>query len=380
MWFPPCSVSPSGVICAGMGQEWAMVTQPTHRIDWVDYAKGICIVLVVMMHSTLGVEKALGQAGALNTFIDWARPFRMPDFFLISGLFLARRIAAPWRDYLDKKVLHFLYFYVLWMTIQFLFKGYGIYAAEGLGGLGRQWLFAFVEPFGTLWFIYLLPVFFVATKLLQRVPPLLVFALAAALEILPLHTGFIMVDEFAARFVYFYVGFWLAGHVFRFADDMANLTTAGLVSALVIWGIAHSQVWLTGLADSPGVSLVLGLVGTGAVVTAGVLCSRLPLGGVLGYLGAHSIVIYLSFFVFMATSRLLALKLAPDLGADVISLVVTAASLIGAALLDLLTRKTVLKYLFIRPAWAKLESHQKVWHGTGHDKPKQHTLVHPQAR
>ena len=25
------------------------------RIDWVDYAKGICIVMVVMMHSTLGV-------------------------------------------------------------------------------------------------------------------------------------------------------------------------------------------------------------------------------------------------------------------------------------------------------------------------------------
>ena len=26
------------------------------RIDWVDYAKGICIVMVVMMHSVLGVE------------------------------------------------------------------------------------------------------------------------------------------------------------------------------------------------------------------------------------------------------------------------------------------------------------------------------------
>ena len=24
------------------------------RIDWVDYAKGLCIVFVVMMHSTLG--------------------------------------------------------------------------------------------------------------------------------------------------------------------------------------------------------------------------------------------------------------------------------------------------------------------------------------
>ena len=34
------------------------------RIDWVDYAKGICIVMVVMMHSVLGVELAaeIGRA------------------------------------------------------------------------------------------------------------------------------------------------------------------------------------------------------------------------------------------------------------------------------------------------------------------------------
>ena len=62
------------------------------RVAWVDAAKGLCILLVVLMHATLGVEKATGTATALNGFIDWAKPFRMPDFFLISGLFLAARI------------------------------------------------------------------------------------------------------------------------------------------------------------------------------------------------------------------------------------------------------------------------------------------------
>ena len=33
-----------------------MNTSQTSRIDWVDYAKGFCIIMVVMMHSTLGVE------------------------------------------------------------------------------------------------------------------------------------------------------------------------------------------------------------------------------------------------------------------------------------------------------------------------------------
>ncbi len=34
-----------------------------------------------------------------------SQTFRMPDFFLISGLFLARVIDRDWRDYLDKKVV-----------------------------------------------------------------------------------------------------------------------------------------------------------------------------------------------------------------------------------------------------------------------------------
>src|ERR1043166_6815366 len=75
----------------------------TGRLDWVDVAKGICIVLVVMMHSTFGVERTIGTSTSLHGFIDWARPFRMPDFFLISGLFLAARIDRPWRAYLDTR-------------------------------------------------------------------------------------------------------------------------------------------------------------------------------------------------------------------------------------------------------------------------------------
>ena len=31
------------------------------RLEWVDIAKGICIMLVVLMHSALGVEKVGGQ-------------------------------------------------------------------------------------------------------------------------------------------------------------------------------------------------------------------------------------------------------------------------------------------------------------------------------
>src|SRR6201994_857598 len=152
------------------------------RVDWVDYAKGICIVMVVMMHSVLGVEWAAGQTGFMHVVVTFAKPFRMPDFFLISGLFLPLVIDRNWRTYLDRKFVHFAYFYVLWVTIQFGFKAPGFAAEQGWAHVGVEYLEAFIEPFGTLWFIYLLPIFFVVIKLTRRAPAILIWGFAAVLE------------------------------------------------------------------------------------------------------------------------------------------------------------------------------------------------------
>src|SRR5262245_30398847 len=133
------------------------------RVDWVDYAKGFCIVFVVMMHSTLGVGQAVGQEGWLHSAVAFATPFRMPDFFLISGLFLAQVIDRDCRTYLDRKVLHFLSFYLFWTAIQFAVKAPVLLNQDA--PLGMLWLYAatFIEPFGTLWFICLLPLSCVLT-------------------------------------------------------------------------------------------------------------------------------------------------------------------------------------------------------------------------
>ena len=56
------------------------------------------------------------------------------------------------------------------MTIQFGFKAPGFAAEHGWHRVGFLYLESFVEPFGTLWFIYLLPIFFVVTKLSRGIP------------------------------------------------------------------------------------------------------------------------------------------------------------------------------------------------------------------
>src|SRR5439155_4201071 len=127
-------------------------------------------------------------------------------------------IDRDWRTYLDRKLVHFAYFYVLWVTIQFGFKAPSFAAYSDWSHVGLLYLESFIEPFGTLWFIYLLPVFFVVTKALRRAPPLWVWSIAAALEMAHVSTGWTVIDEFAARSVYFYSGYLVASHVFALSD------------------------------------------------------------------------------------------------------------------------------------------------------------------
>jgi uncharacterized membrane protein YcfT len=319
------------------------------RVDWVDYAKGICIVMVVMMHSVLGVEAAAGQTGFMHYVVMFAKPFRMPDFFLISGLFLPVVTDRDWRTYLDRKVVHFAYFYVLWVTIQFGFKAPSFAAETSWNHVGFLYLESFIEPFGTLWFIYLLPVFFVVTKATRRMPPLPIWIIAALLETAHVATGWTVIDEFCARFVYFYSGYLFADYVFALSDR-ARARPALALAVLALWALVDGSLVKFGFSEWPLISLALGLAGACAIITIGTLLARAHWLSFLRFFGEHSIVIYLAFFLPMATTRTLLLKtgLIHDIGA--VSLVVTIVGVAGALAIWWIALRAGANFLFERPA------------------------------
>jgi len=319
------------------------------RIDWVDYAKGFCIVFVVMMHSTLGVEAAVGKEGWLHPLVEFARPFRMPDFFMISGLFLSRVIDRDWRTYLDRKVVHFAYFYLLWMTLQFAIKAPFMAADLGAAGVARLYLLSLIDPFGTLWFIYMLPIFFVLVKLTRRIPATVIWSVAAALEIAHIDTGWMVIDEFAARFVYFYTGYIAARQVFAFTAAAQSQPRIAAV-LLVAWAVLNGFMVHSGYAPLPVVSLGLGLIGAAVVATVGALMAAHDVFRPLRYCGRNSIVIYLAFFLPMAATRTLLVKtgLVGDVG--IMSVIITAAGVFGALALFWAVRGTFANFLFERPA------------------------------
>lgn len=337
------------------------------RLAWVDTAKGLSILLVVMMHSAYGVGEQTGQAGVLHWIIAWATPFRMPEFFLISGLFLSQVIARDWTKFADRRVVHYLYFYALWAVIQIAFK-VGLGAGDPLGALQQIGL-AIVEPYGVLWFIYMLAVFGLVTRLLWslRVNTWATLGTAALLQILPIQaTGSYIVDQFAEYAVYFFAGYALAPWLFRavaWAERhvlpalIALLSYAVINAVLVFSGDfellpAHVQMGYAGL---PVLHLLLALLGALALCVAAALLTRFPAMQGLRWLGTHSIVIYLSFSIPMALSReaLFAVGLFTD--TSVISILVMLAALVAPLLLYRVIERTGWgRFLFERPVWARL--------------------------
>lgn len=333
----------------------------TARVDWVDTAKGICILFVVMMHCVLGVEKHAGGEGWMHAIVAFAKPFRMPDFFLISGLFLSNVITRDWKLYLDRKVVHFAYFYFLWLTIQFIFKSPNYVNDIGAMQTIGLYFFSFVEPFGTLWFIYILPIFFVVCKFAhdKGIPWQIMLAIGIALQVAPIHTGWQLVDEFAARFVYFYAGYIFAPKIFELADWARERVSISL-AYLLVWGLVNGALVYVGWAAMPIVSLALGAAGAAAIILTSALIVKWGSLDFLRHFGENSIAIYLAFFFPMAVTRIILLKLGIlDIGTT--SLIVwIVASVSPIILLWLIQKVNFGWFLFRRPSWAYLDGTQNI--------------------
>lgn len=328
----------------------------TARIDWVDYSKGICIILVVMMHSVLGYGEMVHATGWMHGIVAWTMPFRMPDFFLIAGLFLSKSIFGSKTGYFDRKFLHFAYFYLLWLAIQTI-----IFEADLLlsDPVKVVWIYltALVIPKSSLWFIHMLIVFYAAVWLVRYVPKPIIFTLAAILQISfslgYVETGWSVTNRFAQYFVYFYTGYAAAPYIFRFASwakDNADLS----LMAFAVWATIHSLLIVSGLSGWPLISLAMGFAGALAIIVTGTWLARLRWSRPLRHAGQFSIVIYLSFFLPMKILQKIFSQtgLIDDVG--LASLVITVAAVILPLLLHWIIRDTPLNFLYERPDFMKL--------------------------
>jgi uncharacterized membrane protein YcfT len=323
------------------------------RIDWVDYAKGTCIIWVVALYATNFVQETVHAIGWMDYVARFARPFRMPDFFMLSGLFVGQVLNRPWRVYLDTKVLHFFYFYSLWGLLKFINMHTGDFMHVPPSALAAEFLHWYIEPpTGPLWFIYELGIFFLAVRLLRPVPQALVLVAVAALEIADFG-GTKVLSRFADYFVFFYFGYLFSKQIFRAANWAYDNVRPTLV-LLLIWFCINTWLVMTDRHELPGIRLALGITGGMAVMLVATLLTRSSAMRWLKYSGQNSIVVYLGFVIPLGLLRRFIVEpvLITDIGT--LSVLVGVLSAAGAILLYWVLRRTPLRFLYVRPSWSRL--------------------------
>ncbi len=96
-----------------------MPTVKTGRISWVDYARGIAILLVVYRHVVVGMQRAgIEVSHFMYNLQEVFYNFRMPVFFIISGAFLAlslKKVTAL--KALKDRMSTILYPYLFWGVV-----------------------------------------------------------------------------------------------------------------------------------------------------------------------------------------------------------------------------------------------------------------------
>jgi len=328
------------------------------RYGWVDVAKGICIVAVVCLYARSAIAHAFGSAGWLEAWTAFARPFRMPDFFLLSGLFLGMVIDRPWRSYLDTKVVHYVYFLALWVALVYGYEAAFMPDFPGRGESAllavKRYFYYLYHPDHMLWFIQVLPMYFVVTRLArQALPSWVVFAGAAALMLWRVDSGIAAFDNFCQYYVFFLCGYLFASQIFRFADQVKQ--RPGLAWPLfLVWIFVNQAAVSAGWTSSSTGALVFGFIGISAVIAVSCLVAGVRGLSWLRFLGANSIVVYLGFYIPLQVFIALYQRSGWAWDIDVLATVLVVASTAAPVLLFLGVRNTRARFLFERPAWARL--------------------------
>ncbi|REC94950.1 acyltransferase family protein [Kushneria indalinina] len=247
----------------------------TRRIDWIDAAKGVCILAVVLYHFNQIVFQQIdfGQTAipALwNLLVTALKPLRMPLFFLISGFLASRSVTGRgWKEVRTSRVASLLWIYVLWVGVYWLFTESVIHPLdvevvatgahpETLGGMAMQLISADTG----LWYLYALVLYFVTCKLLQplKQPAILSIGLGVVLHLassLWLPPGWWNIASLLDYFFFFALGCHLQPFLARHYVQ-CNIRRLLVTGALT--GMALGVTWKLSAMEAPGVKLILALL------------------------------------------------------------------------------------------------------------------------
>ena len=278
------------------------------RIEYIDLAKGICILLVVFFHVSLHYHLSL----SFDTVI---RSFRMPLYFILSGLFFKpyEGFGGFLRRKTNKLLIPFLFFYLISVIMMTALSTHTFW----------YWLGSFIyrEEFDNvpIWFLFCLfevnVIFYSLTLLSQKTNhpkgSLLVFCAFCGLLGMFLSWRkinlYAFLDSALSAIPFFFTG-WYLGRESNLLRRPIKVSLGCLIIAISLLFV----VLFAGFVDYKSntfsdkaylTAYPCGIVGTLMVLTIAKLVNKLPL---VSYWGRYSIIVLCTHMpIYQALGRVL---------------------------------------------------------------------------
>jgi fucose 4-O-acetylase-like acetyltransferase len=306
----------------------------SNRYDWVDYAKGIAIFLVVYRHvfeglkrSGLNSEDFMGLEYANIMFFS----FRMPLFFIVSGVFLTSSLVKRGLSaFAGQKAKTILYPYFLWgifqITFQILLSSY-----VNSDRTPEHYTYLLYSPrrVDQFWYLYALfnvTILYAATKTFFKLTPLVQVLIGTAMYFFSAYSeqqgwdiGF--VHEILHYYVFFALGDLVSSY-FRNPNNINFISSyKTLLVLLPVFIGAQLYFLLTNLKYDPvayryienwepALFLLIALAGCAFMLSLSFFLQQKNALAWLKVIGTHSLYIYVSHVFVASAARIFLTRVA----------------------------------------------------------------------
>ncbi|WP_275434161.1 acyltransferase family protein [Lichenicola cladoniae] len=286
----------------------ATASTPSERQVWIDYARGIGVILVVFGHSLRGIVKSgvfsnLTLAGWMDYTVY---AFHMPLFFFLAGLNVQHSLRRGNQAFLVNKVWTIAYPYFLWSVLQgcvIIMLAHDVNTPMTFTDLAKIWY----QPIGQFWFLYAIMICHVLVVLLPSRLTLIGIAFAgfAIYQAVPIPTQLSMT---LYDLPFYVAGLYGPAMLARWQPDRIR----GWTVAALVWFAFALMVWaggtLSGRDPVSLLSLPACITGIAGIV---LVCKVLDQRGHrwLAGVGVMSMTIYVLHVIAGSGARVIMLKL-----------------------------------------------------------------------
>ncbi len=313
------------------------------RLAWVDYAKGIGIILVVYGHVVGGADVSnMKIPAAFLFFREIIYHFHMPLFFFLSGIFVQHSLLSRGiKKFILDKLCFIAYPYFVWSILQgmilILISNY-TYLNFSISDLLVVWY----KPLQHFWFLYSLMLMYVtqaALTVIGRFALSLTVLASIFLYFYPIMSPIVGVDHFSINLIFFAIGM---NYKESSLDEMINRNLSFLIVILVIGLFVSCEVFTRFIESAKIFSLPATIVGIIMVSLISKYFAKTDFFPSIKTVGFYSMPIYLAHGIGGSGARVILYNI---LGLKNYNIIIFISCVMGVAI-PLILYKLMMRFNF----------------------------------